>query len=85
MDEKLGIIGTGMLGTAVAKRLLNSGYKIATYNRTIKKAEPLAALGAIISQTPKDLAKSSDIIITIVKDTSAVSEVAFGKIGRAHV
>ena len=81
MDTRLGIIGTGMLGSAVAKRLLDSGYKIAVYNRAIKKAEPLAALGATILQTPKDLAKSSDIIITIVKDASAVTEVAFGKDG----
>lgn len=81
MSTRLGIIGTGILGNAVAKRLLNSGYKIAVYNRTIKKAEPLAALGATVCQTPKEVAKSSDLVITIVKDAHAVSEVAFGKDG----
>ena len=81
MDTRLGIIGTGMLGSAVAKRLLNSSYKIAVYNRTIKKAEPLAALGTTICQTPKDLAKSSDLVITILKDATAVKEVSFGKDG----
>ncbi len=81
MQERIGIIGTGMLGSAVAQRLLNSGYKIAVYNRTIKKAEPLAAIGATVCQTPKEVAKSSDLVITIVKDSCAVSEVSFGKDG----
>ena len=81
MDTKLGIIGIGMLGNAVAQRLLNSGYKIAVYNRTTKKVEPLAALGAIILQTPKDLAKSCELVITILKDAEAVRQVSFGKDG----
>jgi len=81
VQERIGIIGTGMLGSAVAKRLLNSGYKIAVYNRTIKKAEPLVALGATVCKAPKDVAKSSDLVITIVKDARAVSEVSFGKDG----
>ena len=81
MEARLGIIGTGMLGSSVAKRLLSSGYEIAVYNRTTKKAEPLAALGASISQNPKDLAKSSELVITILKDVTAVNEVSFGKDG----
>ena len=81
MQERIGIIGTGMLGSAVAQRLLNSGYKIAVYNRTIKKVESLATIGATVCQTPKDVAKSSDLVITIVKDAHAISEVSFGKDG----
>ena len=81
MEARLGIIGTGMLGSSVAKRLLSSGYKIAVYNRTTKKAESLAAFGATILQTPKDLAKSSEFVITILKDAGAVKEVSFGKDG----
>ncbi len=81
MEQQIGIIGTGMLGSAVAKRLLNSGYKLSVYNRTIKKAEPLATLGATLSQSPKDLAKSSELVITILKDASAVREISFDKDG----
>ncbi|MGQ0638889.1 MAG: NAD(P)-dependent oxidoreductase [Nitrososphaerota archaeon] len=81
MEPQIGIVGTGMLGSAVTKRLLNSGYEIRVYNRTKQKAEPLAALGAIISHSPKDLAKSSELVITILKDASAVREVSFGKDG----
>ena len=81
MNTKLGVIGIGMLGSAVAKRLLNSGYMISVYNRTIKKTEPLAALDITIYKTPKDLAKSSDLVITILKDATALKEVSFGKEG----
>jgi len=81
VEARLGIIGTGMLGSSVAKRLLSSGYKIAVYNRTTKKAESLAAFGATILQTPKDLAKSCELVITILKDAGAVREISFGKDG----
>ena len=78
---RIGIIGTGMLGTAVATRLLKSGYQLTVYNRTREKAENLKILGAVVSESPKDVAKSSDLVITIVKDAQAVEEVSFGKNG----
>ena len=70
-----------MLGTAVATRLLKSGYQLTVYNRTREKAENLKILGAVVSESPKDVAKSSDLVITIVKDAQAVEEVSFGKNG----
>ena len=78
---RIGIIGTGMLGKAVATRLLKSGYQLTVYNRTREKAENLKILGAVVSESPKDVAKSSDLVITIVKDAQAVEEVSFGKNG----
>lgn len=78
---RIGIIGTGMLGQAVATRLLKSGYSVIVYNRTREKAEKLNPLGAIVANTPKDLALSSDLVITIVKDAQAVESVAFGENG----
>ena len=70
-----------MLGKAVATRLLKSGYQLTVYNRTREKAENLKILGAVVSESPKDVAKSSDLVITIVKDAQAVEEVSFGKNG----
>jgi len=79
--EKIGIIGTGMLGRAVATRLLKSGYQLTVYNRTREKADHLKTLGASVADSPKDVAKSSDFVITIVKDAQAVEAVSFGKDG----
>lgn len=78
---RIGIIGTGMLGKAVATRLLKSGYQVTVYNRTREKADQLKTLGATVVDSPKDVAKSSDLVITVVKDAQAVEDVSFGKNG----
>jgi 3-hydroxyisobutyrate dehydrogenase len=78
---KIGIIGTGFLGKAVAKRLLDTGHTVIVYNRTRDKTESLKNLGAIVADTPKDLAQGCDLVITIVKDSDAVESVSFDKNG----
>ena len=81
---KIGIIGTGMLGEAVGLHLLDSGFKVIVFNRTKDKVENLVKHGAITVGTPKDVAEKSELIITVVKDASAVSDVAFGEDGIIH-
>ena len=81
---KIGIIGTGMLGEAVGLHLLDSGFKVIVFNRTKDKVENLVKHGAITVDTPKDVAEKSELIITVVKDASAVSDVAFGEDGIIH-
>ena len=81
---KVGIIGTGMLGKAIATRLLKSGYNLTVYNRTKEKTDVLKRLGASVADTPKDVAANSDLVITIVKDADAVKSVAFGENGIIH-
>lgn len=78
---RIGIIGTGMLGNAVGLHLLESNFKLAVYNRTKIKTKELANHGAIVADSPKEVAKSSDLVLTIVKDANAVKEVSFGKNG----
>ena len=77
----IGIIGTGFLGKAVAIRLLNMSHKVIVYNRTKGKTESLKNLGAIVAETPKDLAQDCDLVITIVKDAEAVESVSFDRNG----
>ncbi|HJU13074.1 MAG TPA: NAD(P)-dependent oxidoreductase [Candidatus Nitrosotalea sp.] len=74
---KVGIIGTGLLGSAVATRLVNTGHETTVYNRTKEKARPLEKLGAKIANSPRDVAAASELVITIVKDSSAVESVSF--------
>ena len=81
---KIGIIGTGMLGEAVGLHLLESGFEVIVFNRTKDKVENLVKHGAITVDTPKDVAEKSELIITVVKDASAVSDVAFGEDGIIH-
>ena len=77
----VGVIGTGLLGRSVAKRLLETGHNVTVYNRTKEKADPLRDLGAYIVESPKEVAENSDIILTIVKDSAAVESVSFGEQG----
>lgn len=80
----VGIIGTGMLGNAVGLNLLKSGCNITAYNRTKEKTQELAKAGAIIADSPKEVAENSDLVIIIVKDADAVNDVSFGKDGLVY-
>ena len=75
--EKIGIIGLGMLGNAVALHLLNSNFKVIAYNRTKEKATKLKEKGAIIVSSPKEVAERSELVIIVVKDADAVKQVSF--------
>jgi len=78
---KIGIIGIGMLGKAVALNLLNSGYDVTVYNRTKEKTIEVERKGANVMDSPKTVAENVELVIIIVKDAIAVREIAFGKNG----
>ncbi len=84
MSARVGLIGTGLMGKAIATRLLKSGYKVTVYNRTREKAESLKALGAAVADNPMQVAKNSDLVMTVVKDAAAVEQIAFGEKGIIH-
>ena len=79
-DRKLGWIGTGRMGYALATRLLQGGCDLAVYNRTRSKAEPLSALGARIVDRPAELA-DRDIVIVSVADSPDFASVMTGPDG----
>jgi 3-hydroxyisobutyrate dehydrogenase len=74
---RLGWVGTGRMGYAMALRLLKNGCDVAVYNRTRSKADPLAALGATIVDSPADLA-DRDIVFTMVSGPDDLIEVVTG-------
>lgn len=79
-ERRVGWIGTGRMGYALVKRLLEAGCDVGVYNRTRAKAEPLAELGATVVDTPAELA-DRDIVFTIVAGPSDFKEVVLGKAG----
>lgn len=68
------------MGFRLCERLLAAGVDLAVYNRTKSKAEPLAAAGATVVDTPRDLA-DRDIVFTMVAGPADVLEVCFGDDG----
>ena len=79
--KKIGVIGLGMLGNAVALHLLNSNFEITAYNRTKEKTNELKEKGATIVSTPKEVAEKSELVIIVVKDADAVKQVSFEEDG----
>ena len=78
---KIGIVGTGMLGEAVGLHLLDVGYEITVFNRSKEKTEKLENKGAIVVDSPKNVAEKSELVIVVVKDADAVKDVVFGDCG----
>ena len=79
-QHKLGWIGIGRMGYAMAERLAKSGCDISVWNRTKSKAEPLAKSGAKVVDNLTDLA-DCDIVFTMVSTGKDVKEVLFGPDG----
>jgi 3-hydroxyisobutyrate dehydrogenase len=73
--QRIGWIGTGVMGSAMCGRLMDAGYAATVHNRTRSKAEPLLARGAQWAATPQAVAESSDVIFSIVGYPSDVREV----------
>lgn len=63
---RLGWIGTGVMGSSMCGHLLEAGFSIAVNSRTRAKAEGLRRRGARWSETPREVAESSDVIFTMV-------------------
>ena len=82
--KKIGIIGLGMLGNAVALHLVDSGYEVTAYNRTKGKSIELEKKGAVIVTSPKEVAENSELVIIIVKDADAVKQISFERDGIAY-
>ena len=75
-NVKLGWIGMGRMGYAMAYRLLKGGCKVAVWNRTRAKSEPLTEFGATVVDAKTDLA-ACDIVFTMVSTTADLKEVLF--------
>ncbi|WP_296972340.1 NAD(P)-dependent oxidoreductase [Tepidanaerobacter sp. EBM-38] len=77
----IGFIGTGVMGRSMAANLLKSDYKVMVYNRTKAKAEELIKQGAIWKDTVAEIARETNVTITMVGYPKDVEEVYFGEGG----
>ncbi len=79
--QRVGFIGIGIMGSQMSRRILEAGYSLMVWNRTKDKAKDLLTAGATWGNSPKVLAQSSDIVITMVTDSKASEEVSCGANG----
>jgi 3-hydroxyisobutyrate dehydrogenase-like beta-hydroxyacid dehydrogenase len=81
MNETIGFIGLGGMGSAMAANVLKTGIQMRVYDRTSEKAKPLVHLGAAPAETPAGVAETGGIVVTMLTNDQAVEEVAFGENG----
>ncbi len=80
-EDRIGFIGTGVMGASMAKRIMNAGYHVSIYTRTKQKATSLINAGADWEDSIANLTKNCKVIITMVGYPSDVEEVYFSDQG----
>ncbi|MEU3710326.1 NAD(P)-dependent oxidoreductase [Streptomyces catenulae] len=66
------VLGTGIMGTAMARNLARAGYDVRAWNRTRARAEPLTADGVRVTDTPAEAVDGADTVLTMLLDGPAV-------------
>jgi 2-hydroxy-3-oxopropionate reductase len=82
MNElKLGFIGLGNMGMPMARSLLKAGFPVTVFDLRPEALAEIRTQGAVIAGSPAEVAKSGEIIISMVRDESQTEEVLFGRSG----
>lgn len=76
--DRIGFVGLGTMGAAMAANVVRAGFPLTAWNRTPGRAPELADLGAAFADTPAAVAAESDIVVVCVADTADVESVLFG-------
>ena len=81
MKQKIGFIGLGIMGQHMSANLLKAGYTVTAYDILPSNLEKIVALGAEAGKSAADVARRSDLVISMVPDLIDVEQVALGKDG----
>jgi 3-hydroxyisobutyrate dehydrogenase len=81
--ERIGFVGLGTMGAAMAANLRRAGFAVTAWNRTPGRVGELVALGGTEAASPADVARASDVVVICVSDTPDVEAVLLGPDGIA--
>jgi len=81
LKPSIGFIGMGHMGSHMVRRLLDAGYRLTVYDRTEEKAQEVGQWGALVAQTPKELAANCQVVMACVTNDEAQQDVMFGADG----
>jgi 3-hydroxyisobutyrate dehydrogenase-like beta-hydroxyacid dehydrogenase len=74
---QIALLGCGLMGSPMSRRLLAAGYPLSVWNRTAAKAQALADAGATVASTPAEAVRHADIVITMLEHGGVVADVLF--------
>jgi len=77
---KVAVLGTGIMGAAMARNLLAEGMEVSAWNRSREKAEPLAEDGAKVADSTAEAARDADFLLTMLADADVVEEAIAGDV-----
>jgi 3-hydroxyisobutyrate dehydrogenase len=77
--KRIAFLGLGLMGAAMARRLLDHGFDLTVWNRTGRRADALVSAGARLAATPADAARGSDAVIAMLADDEASRAVWLGE------
>jgi 3-hydroxyisobutyrate dehydrogenase len=78
---KVAILGLGIMGSGMARRLLSANFVVTVYNRSREKSAPFVSEGAFAATTPREAASRSEIILSMVSNDDASRDTWLGKEG----
>ena len=74
-SAKVALLGAGIMGSAMARNLLEAGTEVRAWNRSTEKAKPLAEDGATVFEGPAEAASGADFLLTMLSDADVIEEV----------
>ena len=80
-QTRMALIGLGLMGSGMARRLLGAGFPLTVWNRNPERAKALAAEGAHVAATPREAASRADVVVSMVADDAASRAVWLGDHG----
>ena len=74
-NTSVAVLGTGIMGAAMARNLLKVGMEVRAWNRSREKAKPLAEDGATVADSPAEAAEGADFLLTMLADADTIADV----------
>ncbi len=74
---RVGVLGTGIMGSAMARNLVSAGLRTTVWDRSPAATTPLAEAGALVAASPAEAVRDADVLITMLPTAEVVSSVVF--------
>ena len=81
MDTRVGFVGLGMMGSAMAERIEKSGYALAVYSRTREHTTAFVKRNAVLCETPASAGRSCGIVLSMISNSSVLESISLGSEG----